>query len=406
MTRRLAFAIVGAWIGMSPGLADAAFSATERAVILSFGPWPPAWQADPSNRVSGDPAAVAFGERLFSDRRLSKDSRISCADCHQPERAFTDGVALNQGHGPIHRHTPSVVDLRWAHWFGWGGEADNLWAQSVRPILSPNEMAATAADIRRLIINDPALACRFRTVFKTDPKDQDEQTVLVNTGKALAAFQETLVSGRTPFDDFRDAMARRDTAGMARYPAPAVRGLQTFVGKGRCQFCHFGPRFTNGEFGDIGVPFFTGSRRLKGNNERGIDKGRYGGIQALRASDLNLLGPFNDAAGNAAAVRTRHVARQHRNWGEFKVPSLRNVAATAPYMHNGSVATLDDVINFYSELNEDRLHTDGEKILRPLNLSDRGKADLKAFLESLSASVMRIRPSPSKPLSEARCPEK
>jgi cytochrome c peroxidase len=204
----------------------------------------------------------------------------------------------------------------------------------------------------------------------------DDEAVLVATGKALAAFQETLVSGRTPFDSFRDALARNDTAAMAPYPADARRGLKIFVGRGNCSVCHVGPLFSNGEFADIGVPFFL--------PRGGVDAGRHDGIRQLRASPYNLLGPHNDDRSGGVAVRTRHVELRHRNFGEFRVPSLRNVARTAPYMHNGSLATLRDVVRHYSELDEDRLHADGERILKPLRLSDGETSDLIAFLNSLS----------------------
>ena len=201
--------------------------------------------------------------------------------------------------------------------------------------------------------------------------------MLVNVAKALAAFQETITTGRTPFDDFRDALERGDRQAMARYPAAAQRGLKIFVGKGQCSACHFGPNFTNGEFDDVGVPYFA---------ERGrVDQGRHGGIAALRASPFNLLGAFNDDPQRATAEPTRHVEPQHRNWGEFRVPSLRNVANTAPYMHNGSLATLEAVVRHYSEVDIERLHgDDGARLVRPLRLSPREASDLVAFLETLS----------------------
>jgi cytochrome c peroxidase len=144
----------------------------------------------------------------------------------------------------------------------------------------------------------------------------------------------------------------------------------------KCDVCHFGPAFTNGEFADIGVSFFAGKGR--------VDPGRYGGIRKLKESPYNLLGKFNDDASRASAVSTAHVEAQQRNFGEWRVPSLRNVARTAPYMHNGSLASLRDVLKYYSELNEERLHADGEKILKPLHLSPSQIDDLVAFLESLS----------------------
>jgi cytochrome c peroxidase len=198
---------------------------------------------------------------------------------------------------------------------------------------------------------------------------------MVNVAKSLAAFQETIVSGKSSFDMFRDALAAKGPAGIAGYPEAARRGLKLFVGKGRCDLCHFGANFTNGEFHDIGLPHFPEPGR--------VDKGRYGGIQQLRKSRFNLLGPFNDDKLRATAGFTRHVRLTPKNWGEFRVPSLRNAAKTAPYMHDGSKATLEDVVDHYSEIPEDRLHQDGEKLLRPLNLTVAEKADLVAFLKTL-----------------------
>ena len=151
-------------------------------------------------------------------------------------------------------------------------------------------------------------------------------------------------------------------------PALPVGQIRTFVGKGSCSVCHFGPQFTNGEFADTGVPFFIAPGK--------VDPGRQAGIEKLKASPFNLLGRYNDDRSGSSAVGTKHVQVQHRNFGEFRVPGLRGVAQTAPYMHNGSLATLEDVVRFYSELNEERLHADGEKILKPLKLSPGEVSDL------------------------------
>ena len=198
----------------------------------------------------------------------------------------------------------------------------------------------------------------------------------VNLAKALAAYQATLVSPRTPFDDFRDALARGDTVAAARYPLAAQRGLRLFIGEGRCCVCHAGPQFSNGEFADIGVPFFT---------REGVDAGRWAGITAVQSSRSNRLGPMSDAGpDDARAVGTRHVVLEPRHFGEFRVPGLRQLQHTAPYMHDGSLPSIEDVVQHYSALNEERLHADGERILRPLRLDDRAAADLAAFLRSLS----------------------
>ena len=208
------------------------------------------------------------------------------------------------------------------------------------------------------------------------------ELVLVNVAKALAAFQETIVTGRTPFDEFRDALARRQPAAMARYPLAAQRGLKIFVGKGRCATCHHGPNFTNGEFDDVGVPYFAEKGR--------VDPGRHGGIAALRASPFNLLGAYNDDPAKATAAPTRHVEPQHRNWGEFRVPSLRNVADDRPLHAQRQPRHAQDVVRHYSEVDVERLHgDDGARLVRPLRLSAQEAADLVSFLETLSGPTLR-----------------
>lgn len=355
--------------------APTTFDDDEIALILSHGPWPEKTGPDPSNRVSGKPAAIAYGKTLFESTELSVDRQRSCATCHQEALAFTDGIPRGFGIARVDRNTPPLFNMRLNRWFGWDGKSDSLWAQSIAPILDTRELGMTPATLKTRLETTKTLADGYRKVFGTAPAADDADTLMVNVAKALAAFQETIVSGRSSFDAFRDALAAEDAAGIAAYPAPAKRGLKLFVGSGRCDLCHFGANFTNGEFHDIGLPHFLEPGR--------VDKGRYGGIQLLRKSRFNLLGPFNDDKLRATAGFTRHVQLTPRNWGEFRVPSLREVARTAPYMHDGSKATLEDVVNHYSDIPEERLHQDGEKLLKPLNLSDAEKADLVAFLKTL-----------------------
>ena len=351
------------------------FTAREKRRILRHGPWPPASKPDPSNRVSGKPAAIGFGRALFFDPRLSLSGAVSCATCHQPDRAWTDGLPRSRGHRTVDRNALSLFNLRFNRWFGWDGAQDTLWAQNLRPLLDRREMGVGPGGAARLARSDRQLSCGYRRAFGAAPSADDER-VFVDLGKALAAFLETRVTGRTPFDDFRDALARGDATGMARYPAAARRGLRLFVGRGNCSFCHFGPAFTNGEFADAGVPHFVEPGR--------VDPGRHGGIRELRRSPYTLLGRFNDDAERSTAARTRYVRLRQSNFGEFRVPGLRNVALTAPYMHAGSLETLAGVALHYSTLDEERLHAGGERILRRLDLSARKRADLVAFLETLT----------------------
>jgi len=368
--RRAALLILLAALAPAAG----AFTDAEVRAIAAHGPWPPAFAPDPSNRASGNPDAIDLGERLFFDRRLSVDGRHSCSRCHVPELNWTDALPRARGLELVERNTPSIVNVRVQHWFGWDGANDSLWAQSIRPMLDARELGMSAGSIATVVRGDADLSCRYRKVFGEVPID--DEAVMVGVAKALAAFQETRVSGRTPFDAFRDALVKRDAAGIAAYPEPAKRGLAMFIGKGRCNLCHLGPAFTNGEFHDTGIPFFLGRGR--------VDPGRHAGIRKLRASPYNLLGPYNDDSKRTTATGTIHVRLEHRNFGEFRTPSLRNVTATAPYMHSGSLASLRDVVDHYSTVSPDRLHADGEAILKALHLDERESRDLVAFLETLS----------------------
>lgn len=351
------------------------FDPAEVRRLLSHGPWPPPARPDASNRVSGHAAAVALGQRLFFDTRLSANGAISCASCHVPDRGWTDGRARALGLAGLDRNTPSLLNVAQQRWFGWDGHSDSLWSQSLKPIVDPREMGVVPAQVTALLRADGALSCLYARAFG-EPAGRDEERTLVHVGKALAAFLETVRSGRTAFDEFRDALARSDAGAIRRYPAGARRGARLFVGAGNCSICHVGPAFTNDEFHDVGVPFFVAPGR--------VDPGRHGGIAKLRADRFNLLGPHSDDAAGVSALKTRHVDLQPANFGQFKTPSLRNVALTAPYMHDGPYATLREVVRHYSELDMERIHTHGEQLLRPLRLSEADIDDLVAFLESLT----------------------
>ena len=263
---------------------------------------------------------------------------------------------------------------------------------SLRPILDAREFDSSTTALASLLRDDATLAACYISAFGRDARYVGDEALAIDAAKALAAFQETLESPRTPFDDFRDALARGDRSAAARLPISAQRGVRLFVGKGNCAVCHLGPAFTNGEFHSIGIPFFTAE---------GADGGRHTGIRTLRESKLTLLGPWNDDPVRAPGTATRHVEAQHRNFGEFRVPSLREVARTAPYMHDGSLASLRDVVKHYSDFDPDRLHSDGEAILVPLKLNDGEIDDLVSFLASLSSEVPA---SGAGPLCDERTP--
>lgn len=387
-----------AWIFAAPALlasfpsASAAFldfTEDERAAIVRHGPWPPAPVRDTSNRLSGNREAAKFGKALFFDKRLSRDGTQSCASCHIPARAWTDARATATGLDQIRRNTQSVLNARFNRWFGWSGSADSLWSASLRPLMDAREMGAAEVNVASLVRSQPDLQ-RAYSAGVGRPPPADDDAVIADIGKALAAFQETLVTRRTSFDAFRDALARGDRRAASRYPAAAQRGVKLFVGKAQCSVCHFGPAFSNGEFDKIGIPV----RDAAGH----VDWGRYDGIKAVLANRFNRLSRHSDDA--AGAVSTRHVALDAEAYGAFKVPGLRNVALTAPYMHNGSLASLRDVVRHYSEITPEKLHIaaahphpepgepllprPAESPLRTLSLTPQEVDDLVAFLHTLT----------------------
>lgn len=329
------------------------WSSNEQAVLRSLGPWPVAVQPDPSNRYSGNAVAIAEGKALFKDSRLSSAGNLSCASCHDAQRSFTDARATAHASAPLERNTPSLLNLAGRRWYGWDGGSDSLWAASLRPLLNRQEMNAALAA--------PAL---------------------VDTAKKIAAYLETLQSPRTGFDAYRDAVLRGDPQQVtfAQFSEAARRGLRVFLASG-CTACHAGPQFSNGEFHDIGIPFFL--PRLAGGPAR-VDPGRFAGLERLAQDPFTRASAYSDAKDREQDSRpVRTVVREPRHFGEWKTPSLRSVGSTAPYMHNGSIATLRGVVMHYSKFNEERIHADGEALLKPLHLSERQIDDLLAFLEAL-----------------------
>ena len=356
-----------------PAQADLLLTEAEIAAALRHGPWPVEFLPDPSNQVSGNPAAIGLGEQLFSDPILSVDGAMSCATCHNPETGFSDRLPRAKGREVLDRNTLSLFNQRFNRWYGWSGDTDNLWAQSLTPIFNPPEMAHSEASLVDAIRRSGYVS-EYEALFGSIDA-HDDRLLAVNVAKTLAAFQEIWVTGQTPFDVFRDALAIKDYETAALYPKAAQRGFQIFAGKGNCVFCHSGPLFSNGEFHDAGVPYFIEFGR--------VDEGRHGGITALLASPFTLAGDYNDDPSKEGAWAVNGVARQHSDFGTFRVPGLRSLSRTAPYMHDGSRVTLHDVIDHYNDIDMERLHTDGEAILRPLNLSQNEIDDLVAFLRSL-----------------------
>ena len=337
-------------------------SADERDRILAHGPWPIPLARDASNRASGNEAAIAFGRRMFHEPRLSANGYVACAACHQTDRGWTDAIPRARGLAPVDRNTPTLTNAALYAWFGWSGASDSLWMASLRPILDEREMGSSAAAVARVVRIGDGLACEYRLAFGRAPESMDDEVVMVDVAKAIAAFLETLTTGRTPFDEFRDALARGDQRKAEGYPAAAARGARLFVGEADCASCHSGANFTDGAFHPADAK----------------EVGRAEGVLSVLASPYSLASRFNDdpAGTKARAEATRALKQQPSLRGQFRVPSLRNVAVTPPYLHDGSRETLREAVQ----------HT-GVKALPGSDVDD-----LVAFLLTLTDDAGARRP--------------
>jgi cytochrome c peroxidase len=276
-----------------------------------------------------------LGELLFHDSILSRGNQVSCASCHKPEHAFADNTSVSFGVDSLKgdRNTPSAMNQSAHNFQFWDGRMETLEEQSAGPIENPVEMDIPLSFAVEKLNKHSQYRKFFIKIFG-HPADKKSVT------DAIAAFERTLETSDTPFDNYTSG---KDTM---QFSASAKRGQQIFNVKGKCFDCHFGPDFTNDFFRNIGL--FNGK-------------------------DLNDSGRFE-------------VTRNPEDIGRFKTPGLRNIAMTTPYMHNGMHKTLREVIDYYNEpdkfisnsVNRDTL------LAKPLGLTEQEKKDLEAFLMSLT----------------------
>ena len=274
----------------------------------------------------------------------------------------------------VNRNTQPLNNLLSQQRFGWAGASDSLWMASVRPMLDAREMDSNPAHVRHVYTREPTYRCLYQRAFGADAvlgPASDEQ-VLVDTAKALAAFIETLETGRTPFDTLRDALARGQLVASRDYPPAALRGLKVFFGRGRCIAWHAGANLSDGAFHHTGVPEFVA--------QRAPDNGLLDGQRQLRASRFNLSGPHNDGA----KPRTQAEPEPSSQRGAFRTPSLRNVAVTAPYMHNGSMDSLRDVVLHYARNLPRQLPKGDQGSPQAMDVRATDADDLVAFLQTLT----------------------
>jgi cytochrome c peroxidase len=275
-------------------------------------------------------AKRALGETLFHDKRLSLDESLSCASCHERGKGFADGKA--QGRGvpgrPLKRHTPTLWNLAWSAPVFWDGRARSLEEQVAGPIESPDEMAQPLISVVTRLAADAAMARAFAAAFPETP-----QVNALNVARALATYERTFVSPSTRFDRWIAGDRQALTAG-------EVAGFRLFTGKAGCVKCHSGFAFTDYAFHDIGLP--------------------------------------SEDRGRGAVLRL--AVAEHA----FKTPGLREIGRSAPYMHDGSLATLADVIRHYERGVVER-PTLSKDLTRKLRLTQAERADLIAFLGTLTS---------------------
>lgn len=354
--------------------APVVFDARELNEIRKLSPLPEL-PASPTNRYADDPAARRFGQSLFFDPRLSANGSVACATCHDPEKSFSDGLALSEGIGKTDRHSQTLWNVGHQRWLFWDGRVDSLWAQAIQPMLDSREMGATVGHVRSVVVADQTLVSEYGAVFGPTDQHSDDR-FLSNLGKALEAYQRQLISDGSAFDEM---VASLDEKGADPLSESARRGLRLFIGRGGCTNCHHGPNFSDGEFHNIG---------LARNPDLPRDSGRYEGIRRLKQERFNGVGEFSDDQGEQANIKLRYLVVKTNNLAEFKTPSLRNVAESAPYMHDGRFATLREVLKHYSELPGEPPLGHREETLLPLDLSDAEMDDLEAFLHTLTGAPL------------------
>lgn len=359
-------------------------------VLRTLSPVPPL-PPDPTNRFADDERAARLGHRLFFDKGLSRDGGHSCASCHQPDKAFADGLPIAVGLERGTRNTPSLLNVAHQRWQGWAGKADSVWLQSLNALEDPKEQGA-----KRL-----AVVHRLQTTYKeaydtvfgplpspdglptdghpgepafetltTAQKEQIDRAV-VNVGKALGAYIRKLSTGPAPFD--------RYVAGNRAALSPAAeRGLVLFTGRLGCISCHSGPLLSDGAFHNVGIP-----------HERSVpeDLGRAHDLPELLANPRNGESRWSD---DPKAWPLAPYKPQALHAGQFKTPILRNVALTAPYWHNGTGTFLDSTLTFEAVGGGAAAGVifPGviDPLLKPHQLSYRETQDVVAFLQSLTGT--------------------
>lgn len=276
-------------------------------------------------------AKADLGRLLYYDKRISGDGTLSCASCHDPKKGFTDQAPVSTGirgqKGPI--SAPTVINRAYGMLQFWDGRAGSLEAQAIGPMANPLEMGNTHPNVVNKLRGIAGYRAKFKAVFGT------EEFTLDHIAKAIATFERTVLSGDAPYDRYK--------AGNKAAMTPAqIRGMDVYFNKAKCDKCHEGPNFTLNAFHNLGI----------GQDKATPEEGRFA------------------------------VTKDAAHFGQFKTPTLREIEHTFPYMHDGSLKTLEEVVEFYDKGGIKNKYLDEE--MKPLKLTPAQKADLVAFMKALS----------------------
>ena len=360
--------LVWRWDALPDTWSDESIAILQSLSLESLPPLPP----DPTNAVADDPRAVEFGRKLFFDTRFSANGAISCATCHQPERRFTDGLTRGVAIGVSKRNTPSIVGAAYSPWLYWDGRRDSLWAQALTPLEDPNEHGSNRLIIIAIIVDDREYWRMYKTLFG---EASGVDTMFSNIGKALAAFERTIMPTPSRFDAYVASVVAGDEARQAElFTEDEIRGLRLFIGEANCTQCHNGPLFTNNEFHNTGLISLEGEVP---------DKGRVSGVREVFDDPFNCMGAHSDDS-RRYCPELEFARTGSELIGAFRTPSLRNLQDTAPYGHQGQVATLAEMLAHYNEAPDAMI---GHNEAKPLNLSRRQLEYLEAFLNTLAAPL-------------------
>ncbi len=400
------------------------FTAAEWAKIQTLGPLGMP-DPDPTNKFADDASAATFGQRLFFEKSYSgalivgddgsngalgavgDTGKVGCVSCHDPGNWFTDTRSMPNnvsiGVNYTVHNAPSLVNAVYYKWFTWPGKMDSPWCQGANAPETPTDAGSSRLAYVHMVYDkyktdynalfatplDPALdptaadASRFPPTGKpkksaSDPDGPWElmtaadrqivETIMANCGKSYEAFERLLLSRNAPLD-------RYIAGDYSALSASAKRGLKVFIGKAACVSCHNGPTLTDQSFHATGVP-------QTGPNVVATDDGRYSAVPFILANDYNGTGAYSDDPA-AGMTKFAGLMQSTDDEGRFRTKSLRHLAKTGPYFHDGSMATLADVVNFYNGGGGVQPFTGTvDPLLAPLNLTAEEQADLVEFLST------------------------